>query len=202
MLPDGPFDLILADPGWHFATRTPRERKKCSRYRTESVEQICGLGSEVGRVAARNSRLLLWVTNTHLHFGADVIRAWGFVPKSNWIWIKDGAPCMGWWMRGAHEILMIGARGRRVCPQNPKLRPLSWFSAPKPTPREHSRKPPELYDRIARGLARVQRTGESSSCTLARRTRRAGPSGAIRSTSSSPKLIHRSHSLTTGSSAG
>jgi N6-adenosine-specific RNA methylase IME4 len=143
-LPPGPFDLILADPGWHFTTRSDKGRGKCPKYRTESVEEICAL--PVKQIAARDSRLFLWVSNPHLHHGADVIRAWGFEPKSNWVWIKQGPPCTGWWARFAHEIVMIGARGNKVCPQDPGERPLSWFNAPKT--RVNSQKPVELYERL------------------------------------------------------
>ena len=74
-LPTGPFDLILADPGWAFETWSSKGRKKCPKYRTESVERICAL--PVRQIAARRCRLLLWVANTHLDRGCEVIRAWG-----------------------------------------------------------------------------------------------------------------------------
>ena len=34
-LPAGPFDLIIADPGWPFATWSAKGRKKCPKYRTD-----------------------------------------------------------------------------------------------------------------------------------------------------------------------
>ena len=101
-LPTGPFDLILADPGWAFETWSSKGRKKCPKYRTESVERICAL--PVRQIAARRCRLLLWVANTHLDRGGEVIRAWGFKYTGNWLWIKEGAPTTGWWARYKHEV--------------------------------------------------------------------------------------------------
>jgi N6-adenosine-specific RNA methylase IME4 len=114
-LPNGPFDVILADPGWHFTTRSERGRAKCPPYRTESVEVICAL--PVATIAARACRLFLWVPGAHLPAGLAVLAAWGFTYRSQLVWVKEGAPGTGWWCRGAHENVLIGGRGGKICPK-------------------------------------------------------------------------------------
>jgi N6-adenosine-specific RNA methylase IME4 len=142
-LPTGPFDVIIADPGWHFVTRSPRGRGKCPRFRTEPVETICAL--PVAAIAARASRLFLWVPGTYLPAGLIVLEAWGFTYRSQLVWVKEGAPGTGWWCRGAHENILIGGRGGKICPK-PGEQPRSWFAAPKV--RRNSRKPHTLHTLI------------------------------------------------------
>jgi N6-adenosine-specific RNA methylase IME4 len=142
-LPVGLFDVILADPGWHFATRSERGRGKCPRYRTESVAMICALPVET--IAASACRLFLWCPGAQLPAGLAVLEAWGFTFRSQLVWLKEGSPGTGWWCRGAHENVLSGGRGGRICPA-PGAQPRSWFAAPKT--RRHSRKPETLHAMI------------------------------------------------------
>jgi N6-adenosine-specific RNA methylase IME4 len=140
-LPAGPFDVILADPGWHFAAWSARGRGKCPKYRTESIEAICALPVEA--IAGPACRLFLWVPGAHLPDGLTVLVAWGFTYRSQLVWLKEGAPGMGWWCRGAHDVL-IGGRGEKICPgpggaphalgSRPRRRARTAASQPRCTP--------------------------------------------------------------------
>ena len=95
-----------------------------------------------------------------------VVRAWGFVPKSEIVWEKltsSGKPWfgMGRYVRASHETCIVAVRGR-VQPLVRNIR--SRFSAPGG---RHSEKPEVFYDlveRLAPGpyvelFARRQRPG-------------------------------------------
>jgi N6-adenosine-specific RNA methylase IME4 len=45
----------------------------------------------------------------------DVLEAWGFEYKSNYVWGKDSIST-GRWNRSKHEILLIGVCGNIPCP--------------------------------------------------------------------------------------
>jgi N6-adenosine-specific RNA methylase IME4 len=59
--------------------------------------------------------LFLWATNRHLDDALAVMKAWGFIYRSNYVWRKPTAG-LGYWNRSVHETLLIGTRGHPPCP--------------------------------------------------------------------------------------
>lgn len=147
----GTFSTILADPPWQFQNRTGKvapEHRRLLRYPTMELKEILEL--PVGRLAAAQSHLYLWVPNALLREGLQVMEAWGFTYKTNLVWYKvrkDGGPDgrgVGFYFRNVTELLLFGVRGcMRTLP--PGRRQVNLLSARK---REHSRKPDEIYDII------------------------------------------------------
>jgi N6-adenosine-specific RNA methylase IME4 len=140
------FPVILADPPWHFEVYNESsgvERAAGNHYPTMSLEEICAL--PVKELATDSAALFLWVTAPHLEQAHHVIRAWGFIPKTGFVWVKDRFG-LGYFLRGRHEHLLIAVRGDMPCPL-PSRRPDSVIKAPR---REHSRKPDEAYALIER----------------------------------------------------
>lgn len=146
-----PFGVILADPPWRFSNRTGKvapEHQRLMRYPTMSLEEIQAL--PVREVAERQSHLYLWVPNALLAEGLAVMQAWGFVYKTNLVWVKvrrDGGPDgrgVGFYYRNVTELVLFGVRGslRTLAPAR---RQVNVIPARK---REHSRKPDELYEVI------------------------------------------------------
>jgi hypothetical protein len=47
-LPDGPFDLMVADPPWHFVTHSEKGqgRSPSRHYQTMDLDWVCGLAIE------------------------------------------------------------------------------------------------------------------------------------------------------------
>ena len=92
----GRYATILADPPWQFQNRTGKmapEHKRLLRYPTMELQEILQL--PIGRLAAAQSHLYLWVPNALLAEGLEVMRAWGFTYKTNLVWYKvrkDGGP--------------------------------------------------------------------------------------------------------------
>jgi N6-adenosine-specific RNA methylase IME4 len=113
-LPTKKYDLIYADPPWTFATHSDKglDRSAENHYAVMTDDEIKALALP----AADDCVLFLWVTVPKLDAGIDVLRAWGFTYKSNFIWAKDKA-AHGYWNSNKHEILLVGVKGDNVpCP--------------------------------------------------------------------------------------
>lgn len=115
-LPDDRFGVILADPEWTFEVwgeDTGQDRSAENHYPTSSLEAI--KARKVGEIAAPDCVLFLWATVPMLPQALEVMAAWGFFYKSNYVWVKteDGT---GYWGRNRHELLLIGTRGHVPAP--------------------------------------------------------------------------------------
>lgn len=137
--------IIQADVGQHYDVMT--------------VEQIKAL--PVANHAAKDALLFLWITNPFLAegIGADVVRAWGFKPKTviTWAKIKKNIPLVepsmktGHWFRSASEHIIVGGRGALARPDEWPAFP-TWLpeGEVEGSPRApHSVKPDVFYERAA-----------------------------------------------------
>ena len=147
----GRYATILADPPWQFQNRTGKmapEHKRLLRYPTMEMQEILQL--PVGRLAAAQSHLYLWVPNALLAEGLEVMRAWGFTYKTNLVWYKirkDGGPDgrgVGFYFRNVTELVLFGVRGS-MRTLKPGRTQVNLFLTRK---REQSRKPDEIYDLV------------------------------------------------------
>lgn len=90
----------------------------------------------------------MWVTMPNLIEGLEVIKSWGFTYKTcgfNWVkTYKSGKPVigLGYWTRANAELCLIATKG--------KIRRISKNVSQiiMETPREHSRKPDIVRDKI------------------------------------------------------
>ena len=146
------YKTIYADPPWQFQNRTGKvapEHKRLNRYPTMKLEDIMKL--PVGDVADEKSHLYLWVPNSLLTEGLQVMEAWGFEYKTNLIWEKtrkDGEPDgrgVGFYFRNVTEILLFGIKGEKNRTLDPGRSQVNLIRAMK---KEHSRKPEEFIDLI------------------------------------------------------
>ena len=136
-LPDKLYGVIVSDPEWKdevWSEETGMDRAAANHYPVSPEEVI--KSRPVGKLAAKDCVLWLWTTNQHLRIALDVMEAWGFEYKSNYVWVKDGIST-GRWNRSRHEILLIGTRGNPVCPAPGT----QWDSAIMSPRRAHSEKP-------------------------------------------------------------
>ncbi len=148
------YQTIYADPPWQFQNRTGKvapEHKRLNRYSTMKLEEIMQLPVE--EIAAEKSHLYLWVPNALLPEGLAVMKAWGFVYKTNIIWEKvrkDGMPDgrgVGFYFRNVTETLLFGIKGDKNRTLAPGRTQVNLLRAPK---QEHSRKPEEFAGLIGR----------------------------------------------------
>jgi MT-A70 len=114
---NGRYGVILADPPWHFAVRSPRGegRSASQHYSTMSLDQIRLM--PVASWAAPDCCLFLWCIDPMLPQALDTMAEWGFTFKTvAFHWTKtnaDGSPfCgMGFWTRANPELCLLGTRG-------------------------------------------------------------------------------------------
>jgi N6-adenosine-specific RNA methylase IME4 len=149
-LPDGRYDVLLADPPWRFDKGVVASRAIERIYPTLELADICAYRDAEGRAIADLARdaavLFLWVPSAMLFDAAPaVLDAWGFRYVTHWVWCKDKIG-MGYWARNQHEPLVVAVRGD-MRPPPESLRPSSVIHAPRTT---HSAKPAEIHERIER----------------------------------------------------
>ena len=138
-VPEGEFRVIYADPPWQFSN-SGFDQSAEAHYPTQSTESISALSTEIH--ASTNSACFMWATNAMLEDALSVMQAWGFEYKSNFVWVKDAGPTIGFYTTSRHELLLIGTRGQGMVPE---MRPLSII---KGAVKEHSRKPEVVYELI------------------------------------------------------
>lgn len=146
------YSTILADPPWQFENRTGKmapEHKRLARYPTLSLDEIKEI--PVSFAAKETAHLYLWVPNALLFEGLEVMKAWGFIYKTNLVWYKirkDGGPDrrgVGFYFRNVTEIILFGIKGKNARTLPPGRSQENIISSQK---REHSRKPDEQYKLI------------------------------------------------------
>jgi N6-adenosine-specific RNA methylase IME4/ParB-like chromosome segregation protein Spo0J len=146
-LPEGPFDLVYADPPWPLGSPSS-EKAPDNHYPTMPLAEIAAL-----RVpAAEDAALFLWVPSSLLVEGLAVMLAWGFEYRTSLVWVKDRIG-LGQWVRTRHELLLIGRRGAFPVPSEAS-RPDSVIEAPRG---RHSEKPAVVYERIERMYPRCSK---------------------------------------------
>lgn len=140
---DGKADVILCDPPWKYEFSRSPAREIENQYPTMAEEEIAAL--PVAKAAAKDAVLFLWATSPKLCVALRVMDAWGFEYKTCAIWDKEKIG-MGYYFRQAHEILLVGTRGKPQVPEE-KSRPPSVIRAKRG---KHSEKPEAVYTLIER----------------------------------------------------
>lgn len=150
------FKVLCADPPWKFGDQLPGEGRGAEKnYPCMTVEQICSM--ELPPLE-ENAWLFLWRVSSMQQEALDVVKAWGFIVKSEIVWeklTKHGKPHfgMGRYVRASHETCLLAVRGR-VQPAVRNIR--SRFAAPCPTDAAgrviHSAKPEHFYREIVEKL--------------------------------------------------
>lgn len=142
-LPDKKFGVIYADPEWKFKTwsEAGMDRAVENHYPTSETSVIAA--RPVGDLAADDCVLFMWVTNPCLVQGIEVMAAWGFEYKANFVWDKVIID-RGYWNRARHEILLVGTRGNVPAP----AMGTQWESLVQSPRGEPSVKPDWAYEMI------------------------------------------------------
>lgn len=143
-LPSKKYGVIYADPEWRFevySRDTGMGRAADNHYPTSGTDAICA--RPVGAIAADDCVLFLWATVPMLPDALKVMAAWGFEYKSHCIWTKDKIGT-GYWFRNAHELLLVGTRGKVPAPAMGTQSP----STIEGRVTKHSAKPDVFYELI------------------------------------------------------
>jgi N6-adenosine-specific RNA methylase IME4 len=110
------------------------DRAPENHYPTSPLDVI--KARDVPSIAADDCVLFLWATVPMLPDALEVMAAWGFEYKTNFVWIKNRFGT-GYWNRNQHELLLVGTRGDVPAPA-PGTQESSVITAPRG---EHSEKP-------------------------------------------------------------
>jgi len=113
-----PFHVIVADPPWKFGDKLPGASRGAERnYKTLSIEEICAFVDPNDPMIAPDAVLFLWRVSSMVEEAYRVVRAWGFTPKTEIVWLKQTATGKPWFgmgriTRAAHETCIVATRGR------------------------------------------------------------------------------------------
>jgi N6-adenosine-specific RNA methylase IME4 len=153
--------VVVADPPWPLKDKCPGNgRGAVKHYKTMSVDEIKGFALPP---VHPDAWLFLWRVASMPEEALAVVRAWGFAPKAELVWLKrdPGGKCtpgMGHYVRNTHETCIIAVRGQAI-PLRLSRRIPSFFEAARPlvpgTRKPlHSAKPDKFFhliERLVRG---------------------------------------------------
>lgn len=137
------FPVVYADPPWRYENPPmgASNRSIENHYPTMSLEEICAM--PVADIVTDDAILYMWATAPKLAECLQVIAAWGFDYRTNFVWVKDKIG-MGYHARSQHEILLVAKRGN-IPPPAVADRVSSVVMAERG---EHSAKPAVFYELI------------------------------------------------------
>lgn len=137
--PPKKYKTILADPPWDIQQKG--NYGAINHYNLMTLDNIKCM--PISQLADDNAHCWLWVTNATLEAGFDVLRAWGFEPKSIYTWVKPRLG-LGVYLRNCTEHLLLGVRGKSPIQFKAQM---NWGFLPL---QDHSHKPEEIYAMIER----------------------------------------------------
>lgn len=135
------YRTICADPPWRLNQVAASKANAEKVYATMDLDAIKSL--PIAALAENDAYLWLWGINSMMEEAHQVVRAWGFSPRTIITWCKSGQPGVGAYLRNNTEHCIVAVRGK---PQTPDTKPLStWFVWPRGP---HSQKPDAFYDLV------------------------------------------------------
>lgn len=152
---DKKFNVIYADPPWQYSSKQlqkydgERFRPLEVEYDTMTIEDIKKL--PINKLSDKDCALFMWVTDSHLKEGIEVLESWGFKYKTiGFNWIKkypSGENCVNFapWTLKSWEICLIGIKG--TMGKYKKVNNIRGLLEEVRT--KHSKKPNEARIRIA-----------------------------------------------------
>lgn len=136
------YRVLCADPPWAFGDKLPGDSRGAEKnYRVLTLDDIKAFPLPD---LEDDCILFLWRVSAMQEEALAVVRAWGFVPKTEIVWKKKTKHGKRWfgmgrYCRAEHESCIIAVRGKMP----PKVKNVrSTFSAPIGI---HSEKPEAFY---------------------------------------------------------
>tara|TARA_R100001163_G_C5059196_1_gene195843 strand:+ start:1273 stop:1827 length:555 start_codon:yes stop_codon:yes gene_type:complete len=154
-LPNKKYNIIYADPPWHYGSKSAVNNTNGSdikplseHYNTMKLNELKLL--PINNLTLKDAVCFMWVTDSHLDEGLALLKAWGFKYKTiafNWIkktskgnYCKNVAP----WTMKSSEICLLGIKGQ-MTKYKKKNNIESLVIAERS---KHSKKPQEVRSRI------------------------------------------------------
>ena len=143
-IPEAGYRAIMMDPPWTEVGGGRIRRGADRHYPVVKTKDMPALIQSGGLWRpAENCHLWMWVTNNYLKDGLWLMEELGFRYITNAVWVKHRKG-LGQYMRGQHELLLFGAKGRSMVPET-DCRPPTVIHAERT---QHSRKPDEFYELV------------------------------------------------------
>ncbi len=140
--PTPKFKCIVADPPWaKNQSTTGGYGGALNHYDLMNLERIKKM--PIAEMADENAHLYLWVTNSNIDEGLEVVKAWGFRYITMFHWIKPKLG-VGNYLRNASETCIFAVRGK-MPPKNRTQ--INWLIS---YPTAHSEKPREFISIVER----------------------------------------------------
>jgi len=137
---EGQHEVIVIDPPWPYGTiRDLESRRVASPYKELSLDQLKKFELPV----AENCVLWLWTTHRFLRDAFDIVDAWGFEYKLNFVWDKEKLG-IGNWLRCQTEFCLLATKGK---PRWNLTNERDILRIPRG---RHSAKPDGFYDMVKR----------------------------------------------------
>lgn len=147
-IPPLSYDVILADPAWHFYLRSGKGEAKSpqAQYKTMSPDEIKAM--PVSHLARGDALIMMWACWPSLPLAFEVLAAWGFRYVTGGSWHKrtrHGKTNFGtgYRLRSATEPYLIGTLGNPKTAKN--IRNIIDAAEIDSENIGHSRKPPDQY---------------------------------------------------------
>lgn len=140
------YKTIYADPPWPERGGGKIKRGADRHYKLMSIKEIMSLKTFVQAITDENCHLYLWVTNTFLKNGLEVIEEWGFKYITLITWMKDRIG-LGQYFRGLTEHCIFARKGMlpyKIINER-RQQGVTGFYEPKTF---HSCKPIKVYEMI------------------------------------------------------
>ena len=156
------YQIIYADPPWQYGSKyyqdSGRDFKNIhDHYQTMTIEEIKNL--DIKNITNRDCACFLWVTDSHLKEGIEILECWGFKYKTvAFNWIKKtpkGETYVNFapWTLKSSEICLLGIKGNMG--QYKKSRNVRQLVEAIRT--AHSQKPEEVRKRIEELFGNINR---------------------------------------------
>lgn len=162
--PTKKYQIIYADPPWEYdLTGGVKNAKGLAKqhYQTMSTDEICAM--PISSICAEDAAIcFMWATFPTMSKALKVMEAWGFSYKgAAFVWVKTYAKSgklfwgMGNYTRANAEVCLLGvSKGFKASERVKSHRVHQIVEAPFAG---HSRKPPEVRERIVELLGDVPR---------------------------------------------
>lgn len=151
------YQIIYADPPWHYLFGQSSSRYVKNKYNCMTKEELCAL--PIKTLAEENSVLLMWITYPKLDWAFDIFKAWGFEYKTvAFTWVKTNTNSlglfwgMGYYTRSNAEICLLATKGNPLARKSHSVHSIIMSPV-----HEHSKKPPEVRERIVELFGDISR---------------------------------------------
>lgn len=157
------YSIIYADPPWHYSSRSHQDSGRgfsdLKPYPTLNQDSLKKMGGAVSEISETNAACFMWVTDSHLKEGIQLLESWGFQYKTiAFVWIKNyksGRRCVNFapWTLKSSEICLLGIRGKMS--QHKISNNVYQLVEAERT--SHSKKPDQVRDRIVQLFGDIPR---------------------------------------------